>query len=59
MKAIDIIYKQLTHALVLTIEIVRQLLNEAFESAAIKQNKRVFIMQQFVHILSWVQEFNP
>ena len=59
MNAIDIIYKQLTHAIVLTIEIVRQLLNEAFESAAIKQNKRVFIMQQFVHILSWVQEFNP
>ena len=45
MKAIDIIHKQITHPVVLLIEVVKQLENEKNDSASLRQNKRMYLMQ--------------
>ena len=45
MKAIDIIHKQITHTVVLLIEGVKQLENEKNDSASLRQNKRMYLMQ--------------
>lgn len=59
MKAIDIIHKQVTHTVVLLIEVVKQLENEKIDSVSLRQNKRIYLMQQLVNVLSWIQELNP
>ena len=45
MKAIDIIHKQVTHTVVLLIEVVKQLENEKNDSVSLRQNKRIYLMQ--------------
>jgi hypothetical protein len=59
MRAIDIIHKQLTHTLVLTMEMLKTLLSETIDSAAVRQSKRMVVMEQLVNVLNWVHDFNP
>ncbi len=41
MKAIDIIHKQLSHTVVLMIELLKTLVNDTIDSVAVRQTKRL------------------
>jgi len=51
MRAIDIIHKQLSHSVVLTIEVIKLMLSETLDSVNQRQNKRLYILEQFTNVL--------
>ena len=59
MKAIDIIHKQLTHTVVLLIEILKSLINETIDTPAVRQGKRMQVMDHLINVLNWIHDFEP
>jgi len=59
MKGVDIIHKQLTHIIVLTIEIVKLLFSSNMESEKSKNQKKSFVLKSAVNVCQWIHKFDP
>ncbi len=63
MKAMDIIHKQITHMIVLMIEIVKGSMNAlsiANDSDKTKHHKNLmYLLSQTVNVCRWINEFDP
>jgi len=63
MKALDIVHKQITHMIVLVIEMVKGQMNALSivnDSDKTKHHKNLmFLLSQAVNVCRWVNEFDP
>ena len=59
MRSIDILHKQITHIIVLLIEFLKTNVSNQKESHVVIQNKRMFILQNAMRVIHWVDKFDP
>ena len=63
MKGLDIVHKQVTHAVVLIIELIKLNINQMSLQSDSEKSKHhksmMYILQQAVNVCRWVNEFDP
>ena len=59
MRNIDILHKQITHIVVLLIELLKTNVHQQKESQVKIQSKRMFILQNAMKVVNWVNKFDP
>ena len=59
MKCLDIMHRQVTHMVVLIIEILKQGIVTKTESETTRQQRYKFLLQQACSVAKWVNEFDP
>jgi len=63
MKGIDIMHKQVTHMIVLLVELIKSVMNTLSihnDSDKTKNHKNLlYILQQAVNVCRWINEFDP
>lgn len=59
MHAIDIMHRQIAHLSVLMLELSRLQLNEKNETKTAIRQKRMYMLDQIVNVVNWVQKFDP
>lgn len=52
-------HRQSSHLCVLVLEMARLQMNEHDETAGGLKSKRMFVLEQIVHVTNWVQNFDP
>lgn len=50
MRAVDILHKQLTHVVVLMIELIKTSMTNQMESETSRQSKRMFVLSQAIKV---------
>lgn len=63
MKGLDIVHKQVTHMIVLVVELIKSSMNSLSihnDSDKTKHHKNLmYILQQAVHVCRWINDFDP
>jgi hypothetical protein len=59
MRCVDILHKQLSHLIVLFVEAMKTLIHQQKESETEKQTRRMYVMQQSVKVMQWINLFEP
>ena len=59
MRCVDIQHRQISNFVTLFVECLKTLIKEHKESKINRQNKRMFVLQNSMKVLSWINLFNP
>ena len=59
MRNIDILHKQVTHIIVLLVEFLKTNVHQQKESTTKIQSKRMFILQNAMKVVNWINKFDP
>lgn len=59
MRCVDIQHKQLCHLIVLFVEAIKTLIRTQKESDSENQTKRMYVLNQSVKVMQWINLFDP
>ena len=59
MRCVDIQHKQLCHLIVLFVEAIKTLIRTQKESESENQTKRMYVLNQSVKVMKWINLFDP